>query len=167
MSQEIIPYIERELTWDEQFQHILTQLTTGRSVSSILRDDEGMPTPATFWSRLYRNDELYAEISRAREFGAHAVLEQAHEVAMTMYEGVEVEDTVTNRGTTRKIKRGDALGHRRLVVDTLIKKAQMIAPRKYGPKLDVTSDGEKISSIAEAIAAGNARLAKEREQRNG
>jgi hypothetical protein len=165
MSQEIIPYTERELTWEEQIEHILAELTTGRSVSSILRDDEGMPSPTMFWKRLYRDEELFGKISRAREFGAHAVLEQAHEVAMTMFEAVEFEEGVNGSGPFRKIKRGDALGHRRLVVDTLIKKAQMIAPRKYGPKLDVTSDGEKISSIAEAIAAGNARLAKEREQR--
>jgi hypothetical protein len=161
MTQEVTLYEEREPTWEEQVAHILGELTTGRSVSAILREDEGMPTPRAFWMRLYRDDELYEKISRARTFGSDACIEHAIEAATTPMEGQEVTVEVGPDGVKRRVVTKDMLGHRRLVVETWIKRAQMIAPRKYGPKLDVTSDGEKISTIADAIRAGNERLAKE------
>lgn len=158
MGQEVTIYADREWTFDEQCLHIMAQLASGRSVSTILREDAGMPPAHVFWYRLYKDDDLYQKISRARDFGADACVEQATHIAMTPHEGVEYEEGVGPQGPFRKIKRGDMLGHRKLAVDTLLKRAQMIAPRKYGPKLDLTSDGEKIGGIADAIAEGNKRL---------
>lgn len=162
MTQEITTYTERELTWDEQVEHVITQLTLGRSIHSILREDDGMPKPSTFWPRLYRDEELYAQISRARQFGVEAILEQALDVASTAMIAQEITTEMGPDGTKRRIVEKDALGHRRLMVETMVRRAQMIQPRKYGAKLDLTSDGEKLSSIADAIAEGNRRIEESR-----
>lgn len=162
MTNAIVPYVERSLTWEEQVEHIIAEIASGRSVSAILREDEGMPSDRTFWMRLYRDDELYEKISRARVFGVEAILEKALEIASTPIEGIEIEEGVTSTGPYRKVKRGDMLGHRRLMYDAMIRRAQMIQPRKYGAKVDITSDGEKISSIADAIAEGNRRIEESR-----
>jgi hypothetical protein len=45
------------------------------------------------------------------------------------------------------------LGHRKLLIDTIIKQAQMLKPKTYGPKLDLTSGGEKIALSTELEAA--------------
>jgi hypothetical protein len=52
-----------------------------------------------------------------------------------------------------KIRKEDMLGHRKLVVETYIKAAQMLKPKTYGPKLDLTSGGEKLGLSAELEAA--------------
>lgn len=162
MSNALVPYeapvLSREEQWEEQFQHIIAELAAGRSVSKILREDDGMPPPRTFWNRIYRNEVLYEKISRAREFGADALLDEARAIADTPMEGEEVMMEFGPDGAKRRITRKDMLGHRRLQIDTRVKYAQMIAPRKYGPKLDLTSDGEGLASIAERVRAGNKRI---------
>jgi hypothetical protein len=158
MTNALIPYTPREPTWEEQCDHIIAELCTGRSVSSILRDDEGMPKPTTFWSRMFRDDELYAKISRAREFGQHAILEQAMDMAMTPLDGEEITIEIGPDGVRRRVTTRDMLGHRKLAIDTMIKRAQMIAPRNYGDRAERDETGEKVANIIEAIAMGRKRL---------
>jgi len=76
---------------------------------------------------------------------------------------VDGEDEIV--GEIEETRREDMLGHRKLQVETRIKYAQMIAPRKYGPKLDLTTDNKPISSDIADVAARTASLlamAKER-----
>lgn len=162
MSNAPIVYEPREMTWEQQVEHVITQLAAGRSIHSILNEDEGMPVPGLFYGRLYRDDELFAKISRAREFGVEACLEKAAQIALTPMEGEEVTHEVGPEGVKVRRVRKDMVAHRRLAVETLVKRAQMIQPRKYGPKVDVTSDGEKIGSVVSAIVEGNKRIEKAR-----
>jgi len=159
-STALVPYEappERTLSWEEQVQHIITELASGRSVNSILRNDAGMPVPSTFWTRLYRDDALYEQISRAREFGQHAVLELAKDIALTPIEEEELEEGFVGNNRFFKSKRRDAIAHRRLAVDTLIKVAQMIAPRSYGPKNDPNKDEDVLLDRKAELDAVTAR----------
>jgi hypothetical protein len=166
MSQDLIPYDpDRRLSKEEQLAHIYGEVACGRSLHSVLEEDEGMPHRRTFWQWHMIEEQVRSDLARARENGIEALLEKAVHVAENPIEAVELEESIGPTGMTRKRSVKEALGHRRLIIDTYHKRAMMLAPRKYGPKLDVTSDGEKISSIAEAIRAGNERLKKDgREQ---
>jgi hypothetical protein len=94
---------------------------------------------------------LVQKVARAREVGVEARLERALEVAETPMIGtIETERPVFENGkctgTVTEIRREDMLGHRKLLVDTAIKAAQMLKPKSYSPKLDVTSNGETLGA---------------------
>lgn len=158
MSNALVPYVEKPWTKEEQIAYILGQVSSGRAIIRILRDDDNMPSPATFWRWHMDDADLRDKVARARENGVEALLDEAVEIANTPLMGEEETRTVGTNGAERRVVMKEMLGHRRLQIETRVKYAQMIAPRKYGPKLDLTSDGEKLSSIADGIAAGNRRI---------
>lgn len=108
-----------------------------------------MPAARTFWGWCYADDDLLQKVAHAREAGVEAIIDSTLDIADTQEEGEIV--TEGPDGTTTK--REDMLGHRKLRIETRIKYAQMIAPRKYGPKLDLTSGGERLGLAAEIEAA--------------
>ena len=162
MSSDLVIYEGRTLTREEQLAHIFGEVASGRSLDAVLRQDAGMPLPRDFWLWHMEDQHIRDNLARARENGVEALLDRAQDVAENPIEAVELEDSFGPKGLTRKRTVKEALGHRRLIIETYIKRAQMIAPRKYGPKVDITSDGEKISSIADAIAEGNRRIEESR-----
>jgi hypothetical protein len=156
-------------------EHVLTQVSCGRTVSEIIAEDADMPDQATFW-RWHFDDwgGLRGNLASARENGVEARMEEAVKVARTPMMGEivtierdpeaqkDIEDgqepTIAATGEPYegmivKVRKEDMLGHRKLLVDTLIKSAQMLKPKTYGPKLDLTSGGEKLGLSAELEAA--------------
>lgn len=124
---------------EEVLPLIYQAVAAGMPLQRVLEDEPGMPASTTFW-RWHMDDEgIRDNLARARENGAEAHLADC----------VAIADTATDR---------DSAAVAKVRIDTRIKLAQMMAPRKYKPGVDVTSGGEKISSLADAIAAGNARL---------
>lgn len=110
----------------------------GTSLDRVLRENEGMPEPSTFWRWHMEDAEIRDNLARAREMGAEAHLAEC----------VDIADCAVDR---------DSAAAAKVRVDTRIKLAQMMAPRKYKPGVDVTSGGEKIG-MADAIYAGNQRV---------
>ena len=152
--------------------YIYANVASGRALSRVLsedretaEDEEGnkvrLPHPVLFWRWHMKDEDVVNNLARARLNGVEVHMEEALAIADQTQEGEEV--TTGKDGTT--IKRKDMLGHRRLQIETRIKRAQMIAPRKYGPKLDLTSDGEKVGGSIDDVATRTAALmarAKER-----
>lgn len=123
--------------------HVLAQLSCGRAVSRILAEDANMPAQTT-WSRWEQNDEeLQQKIARARlagaDFHVHETVAIADESSNDVY-----LDYIDGKPVA-KID-GDAIQRAKLRIETRFKAAAMIAPRKYGAKVDVTSGGEKIET---------------------
>lgn len=110
-----------------------------------------MPSGAEFW-RWHMDDEgIRDNLARARENGVEALLDEAIDIADTPQIGEVVTHKADKDGEPVEEKRTeDMLGHRKLRVDTRIKMAQMIAPRKYGPKVDVTSDNKPLAGASAA-----------------
>lgn len=155
----IVEYQHRDMTKAEQLAYIYEQVASGRSLYTVLAEDDGLPSHSTFWRWHMDEEEVRDNLAGARANGADAIVEKAQHVAENPIEAIELMEEVGPDGVKRRRSVKEALGHRRLMIDTYFKRASMIAPRKYGPKLDLTSDGEKISSVAAAIADGNRRLA--------
>ncbi len=127
--------------------HVLVELAAGRAVSRILREDADMCPKSTFWNWCFNDEDLMGKVARAREFGVEAVLDDAIDIADDKTHDTVKDEQGNDRPNTEWITRS------RLRVDTRHKYAQMIAPRKYGPKLDVTSDGKALNLPAEIEAA--------------
>lgn len=153
--------------------HVLAELSAGRPVSRIFREDEGLCNQATFWRWHFDDEELRGKLADARANGVEAMLDKAIDVAETPQLGeivtverdpehqkdldegavIETKDGNPYEGMIVKVRKEDMLGHRKLVVDTYLKAAQMLKPKTYGPKLDLTSGGEKLGLSAEVEAA--------------
>lgn len=153
----------------EIIAHVLVQVACGRPVSRTLREDEvvpgttiSIPSHDTFWRWVFADDtgELADKLARAREYGIEALIDEALEVAATPEMGethtierikpsdMDVNDLIDD-GPQDLVKttRADMLGHRKLYIETIFKAAQMLKPKKYGAKLDLTSGGEKIGTV--------------------
>lgn len=139
---------------DRIIAHVVSELASGRSVARILREDDGMPASSQFWRWHWESEDIQAKVARARLHGADAVVDDAIAIADTTEEGETVTEEVGGKdGPRTRRQRGDMIAHRRLRVETRLKYAAMIHPRKYGDKLDLTSDGKAISLSAELDAA--------------
>lgn len=158
MSNDLVIYQQRDLTKEEQLDHIYAEVASGRSLNSVLTNDPNMPSKTMFWGWHRQSEDIQNNLARARETGVEACLEQALDIALTPMEGEETTFEQGTDGVKRRIVRKDMLGHRRLAVDTLIRRAQMIAPRKYGPKLPDEVDQSLSNSIATGIVEGARRL---------
>lgn len=100
---------------------------------------------ASALSRWIRAFPAFRErVAEARKIGAMLLAERALEVAMTTEDGEEVTEETGADGTVvaKKVKRADRLGHRRLVVETLLRVAQMQEPALASSKQHVTLAGD-------------------------
>lgn len=135
---------------DEQIaaiiDHVVAELACGRSVKRILEEDDEMPASSQFWKWHFESEDIQEKVARAREHGVEAIMDETIQIADNVANDT-IKDDSGERPNTEWITRS------RLRVDTRHKYAQMIAPRKYGPKLDLTSGGEKIGLSEEMLAA--------------
>lgn len=148
-------------------EHVIGELASGRSVASILSEDEDMPAPRTFWRWHMEDEGLQQQVVRARDNGIEALMEKARHIAETPMMGVTETEKMVSDGEGgsmpfTEVKREDMLGHRKLQIETIFKSAQMLKPKTYGPKLDLTSQGEKIG-LTQAILAAKERQRKREE----
>lgn len=99
-------------------------------------------------------DGFGAEYAHARHIGYLAMADDVIETAETPLVGEETTDSPLN-GLV--IKKGDMLGHRRLVVDTKKWLLSKVLPKIYGDKIQVEHSGNV--SIEDRLRAGRARVA--------
>lgn len=146
---------------------ILAGVAAGTALDVVLKDDPTLPSPSTFWRWHMDDKDLRDNLARAREIGVEVHMDEALAIADTPMPGTVVTRKLDKDGKEYdEVRTEDMLGHRKLMIDTRIKRAQMIAPRKYGPKLDLTSDGEKVVlddvSVATRLASIFATIEKRR-----
>lgn len=155
----------------DAIERIVASVASGMSVTRTLQMLEGMPTPGLFWGTWhFESEDVQAKVARAREAGVEVILEEARDIADHPQEGEEIVEMASDEddeGTVIKRTKKDMLGHRKLQIETRIKYAQMIAPRKYGPKLDLTTDNKPISSDIADVAARAASLLELAKKRKG
>jgi hypothetical protein len=122
--------------------HVLSAVSAGRSVRSVLLNDRGnelsprLPSVCMWWEWLTKDTALTEHLARAREFGIEALLDEC----------IDIADNPAEDPASRRVR-----------IETRMKLAQMLKPRKYGPKLDVTSNQQTVG-LAEALAAARLRV---------
>lgn len=115
--------------------------TTSFSLRTIC-DDDSMPSVATILNWLKDKPQFLAQYTRAKEEQADYLIEEMIDIAddgsndlMTIAKGNEYYE-VENKEVTSRSK---------LRVETRKWIASKLKPKKYGEKLDVTTDGEKLN----------------------
>lgn len=106
-------------------QRIYDEVAQGKSVGRLLKGTKrkDLCSLAQFWIWHWQDDEVQVQLARAREAG----------VEVRMDEIVHIADDKTLDPADRRIR-----------IYAREKAAAMLKPRKYGAKLDVTSDGEAV-----------------------
>jgi hypothetical protein len=134
-------------------------------VSRILAEDETtnsgvkIPAQSTFWLWLYQDDEknggtgeLSEKLAEARARGVEALIDECGEIADdAVNDYLEKVDQKTENRWWEFQK--EHVQRSKLRIETRLKMAAMLQPRKYGAKLDLTSGGEKLGRAAELEAA--------------
>jgi hypothetical protein len=109
---------------DELFDRICAEIASGRSLASICKDN-GMPTVAGVMKWLNDKPEIVERYTRAREMQAETLFDEL----------IDIADKATDAQTAR------------LQVDTRKWYLSKVIPKKYGDKMDVTTDGEPMRPL--------------------
>lgn len=133
---------------DKLFEHICIEIETGRSLRSILKQDENMPSSSTFFIWLTESDLKSKRYELATNLRTDALFDEIVEIAYNTEEG---ETTKVNSKGEIETTTGDMLGHRRLKIDALKWSLSKLNPKKYGEKLDLTSKDEKLNNIPKTL----------------
>lgn len=146
-------------------RHILQEVSSGRSVANVLKRDAGMPASSLFWGWHLDDPQMQSDLAQARVNGVEALLDEIPDIA----DGTDLERD--EDGTLKNPQDAYLLDTQRakLRVNAREKRAQMIAPRKYGPSLDLTSAGQQLGvpAVPRDDAAEIAELLKTIEQQHG
>lgn len=133
---------------------ILAGVAAGKALDVVLKENPDLPAPSTFWRWHMEDESLRDNLARAREIGVEVHMDEALSIANTPMLGTIVTRKLDKDGKEYdEVRTEDMLGHRKLMIDTRLKRAQMIAPRKYGPKLDLTSGGDKLQQLDDVSVA--------------
>lgn len=133
---------------DNLFEHICIEIETGRSLRSILKQDENMPSSSTFFIWLTESELKSKRYELATNLRTDALFDEIVEIAYNTEEG---ETTKVNSKGEIETTTGDMLGHRRLKIDALKWSLSKLNPKKYGEKLDLTSKDEKLNNIPKTL----------------
>lgn len=127
----------------EACEQILRRICEGESVRSILdyANRELLPAYVTFLDWVANDDELAKQYARALEIRSDKIFDEIIDIA----DESNADLSVSEDG---KISvNGEAVSRSRLRVDARKWALSKMQPKKYGDKLDVTTDGEKINNV--------------------
>jgi len=133
---------------EEVFTKICEEIETGRSLRSILKEDENMPSSSTFFIWLKEDALKSKRYELATDLRTDILFDEIVEIAYNTEEGTTTKENAKGEIETTT---GDMLGHRRLKIDALKWSLSKLNPKKYGDKLDMTSGGEKLQTPPSSI----------------
>ena len=119
---------------------ICEELALGKSMRSVCTE-ESMPAMSTVFKWLREIKEFSEQYEKAKQEATDAMAEDLLHIADTPVLG---EIKTTKPDGTVEIKQDEMLGHRRLQIDTRKWLMAKMKPKKYGEKLDVTTDGKAL-----------------------
>lgn len=121
-------------------------MESGKSARQALKE-EGMPQSSTFYKWLSEEKSFSEQYARACEARADAIFEDILNIA---------DDNGNDTRTTAdgvELVNNDVIQRSRLRVDARKWMLSKMMPKKYGDKLDITSDNESLNLTPEERAA--------------
>jgi len=126
---------------------ICERLSDGRSLRSICLDED-MPGQTTVFRWLAANEDFRKRYAHAREAQADAIVDEMLDIADD-----GSNDWMERRrddGSVDEVLNHEHVQRSRLRLDARKWMASKLAPKKYGDKLDVTTDGKALNSDLQA-----------------
>lgn len=129
-------YSEKQIK--ELFEKICKRIIKGESLRSILRDKE-MPSRPTFYNWIEKDEELINQYARATKARADNIFDEIIEIADSQ------ENDIVETDEGQKVN-WNVVQRNRLQIDARKWSLSKMNPKKYGEKVDITTDGEKINN---------------------
>lgn len=136
------PYSEEEK--EKLFTEICDGISEGKSLRQMCREKDISRGSFRKWRE--EKEDRMTQYVRATKERADYYFEEMIEIAYKPEYGKK-KKVIKENGEGKKVEviRGDMIEHRRLKVDTLKWALARMQPKKYGTKVDHTTDGEKFS----------------------
>lgn len=116
--------------------------TTNKGIATILKEKEEYPSESSFYGWLNSGNKEFLELyARAKERQADRLVTEI----LSISDETENDTTTTEDG--REIPNNEWMSRSRLRVDSRKWLASKLLPKKYGDKLDITSDGLPLKPI--------------------
>lgn len=133
----------------EQKETILNEIflliaNDGLALRNILKRDN-MPSVETFYKWINEDKEKAIQYARATEIRADKIFDEI----LTISDSTEDDIIVDENGNP--ITNHNVINRDRLRIDSRKWVLSKMQPKKYGDKLDVTSDNERLSSKLEVV----------------
>jgi hypothetical protein len=123
---------------DDIFNYICTEIEKGRALRNVLKEDK-MPSTSTFYEWLELYPDKSKQYTRATEIRAEAIFDDILSIA-----DENANDTYINDNGIEVVN-NDVIQRSRLRIDARKWVLSKLNPKKFGEKLDVTSDNKPIS----------------------
>ena len=117
---------------------IFTEIEKGRAVRNVLKDS-GMPDVTTFYRWIDEDKEKSKQYARACEFRADAIFDEIIDIA----DDSSLDKKVLENGS--EVLDSEFVARSRIKIDARKWVVSKLNPKKYGDKMDLTTDGEKIT----------------------
>jgi hypothetical protein len=131
----------------ELIEAICNKISTSHKSLKKICKEEGIEMKTVFnWLNDEKHSEFLQLYTRAREAQADYLADEMLEIALR-----RTGDDTAFVGINR-------IHRDKLVIDTMKFIASKLKPKKYGDKMDVTSDGEKITSVQVTVVRSDAPL---------
>lgn len=147
--------VERPETWipekkAQAVDTIIQRICEGESLRSILTyaDKNVLPSMRTFLRWVSEDEDLRQQYARAMEVRSEAMFEEILEISNEANADIDI----TEDGKIRVV--GEAVQRSRLKIDARKWMLGKMNPKKYGDKVDITSDGEKVNTTIINLGSG-------------
>lgn len=120
---------------------ICHELALGKSMRTVCKPDE-MPDMSTVFRWLRTNEEFCKQYARAKEESADAMAEEILDIADDRTG--DITQKSLGRGMTVKVVDQENIQRSRLRVDTRKWIMAKMKPKKYGDKIDMTTNGKDL-----------------------
>jgi hypothetical protein len=124
---------------EDHEEAIIGWISEGKTLRDYCRQDD-CPSFHTVYRWLDDDNDFSRRFARAREIGHDVIAQECLSIANTPV--AEEELQIDSEGKTKKTIK-DALGHRKLQIDTRLKLLAKWDPKRYGDKLELGSDPDK------------------------
>ncbi len=129
---------------------ICAKLAMGESMRTVCKDEK-MPAMSTVFLWLRSDKDFSEQYETAKQESADAMAEEILDIAddgTNDWIEKEIKDKKTGKVIdTIEVFNNEHVQRSRLRVDTRKFLMAKMKPKKYGDKLDVTSDGDKLTSV--------------------
>lgn len=135
---------------EQAIDTILQRICEGESLRSILTyaDKNVLPSMRTFLRWVSEDEDLRQQYARAMEVRSEAMFEEILEISNEANADIDITDD----GKIRVV--GEAVQRSRLKIDARKWMLGKMNPKKYGDKVDITSDGEKVNTTIINLGSG-------------
>ncbi|MES2240452.1 MAG: hypothetical protein V4497_09375 [Bacteroidota bacterium] len=124
---------------NECFNWIISEIESGKSLISAINTN-GMPSTSTFYIWLEEEPEKSKRYTRACEARELLLFDEILSIADKQDKDVDEVDGI-------EVINHNVINRNRLQIDARKWVLGKMNPKKYGEKIDMTSDGEKVSQV--------------------